>query len=144
AFGVHRCRAQMSGTWQKPALALEFDLVCEDFPGWSFPARLQLRDDLAPKQWRAEMNALATGSHKDLEKHLLSLTSWKDLPMSIQQKAQGTAPLRARFSLPGLPPIELGARLAQEGRLSFDGLPDVSTRLLLAERVAAAEKTLAP
>ena len=57
----------MSGTWQKPALALEFDLVCEDFPGWSFPARLQLRDDLAPKQWRAEMNALATGSSPSID-----------------------------------------------------------------------------
>ena len=141
-FRVRHARARASGTWEKPILDLTFDLVCADFPGWSFPARLQLRSLAPVDELHAETRAIGTRGRDDLESHLLGLKAWKELPIRVERKPMGQSPLLARFSLPDLPPIDLGARLSEEGRLSFESLPDVRTRLELAERVARAEKKL--
>ncbi len=94
------------------------------------------------EELRNAMRSLGIGSRENLENHLLRLSTWKELPVRVEKNSTGPAQLRASFNLPNLPLIELGARLTEEGRLTFDALPDVATRIELAERVARVEKKL--
>jgi hypothetical protein len=147
AFGVRRARARTSGLWEKPALDLTFDLVCADFPDWSLPKQQLRFDGEAPMEaLHKQLRALGAGARADLEKHLLTLRAWKELPVRVAQTGDEGAPLRVHFRLPALDPVEikLGARLTDEGRLVLvHTLPDVPTRLELAERVVKAEGRLA-